>query len=148
QADGVKVIKSYTFHKGRYDIDVQHDIYNESAAPITPSLYLQLTRDGNDPPNTSHFYSTFTGPAVYSDQDKFQKAKFSDISKGKATYVAQANNGWIAMVQHYFVSAWVPPEGKVRHNEVLQVADNLYAVRSIEAAGTIAPGEHQVLDSQ
>ncbi len=148
QADGVKVVKSYTFHQGRYDIDVQHDIYNESSAPITPSLYLQLTRDGNDPPNTSHFYSTFTGPAVYTDQDKFQKAKFSDISKGKATYTAQADNGWIAMVQHYFVSAWVPPQGKVRHNEVLQVADNLYAVRSIEAAGTIAPGEHLVLDSQ
>src|SRR5690606_36868844 len=92
--------------------------------------------------------STFTGPAVYSDQEKFQKAKFSDISKSKAAYVAQANNGWIAMVQHYFVSAWVPPEGEVRHNEVLQVADNLYAVSSIEAAGTIAPGECQVLHSQ
>ncbi|HEY9278824.1 MAG TPA: membrane protein insertase YidC [Eoetvoesiella sp.] len=148
QTDGVKVVKTYTLHKGRYDINVQHDIYNEGTAPITPSLYLQLTRDGNDPPNTSHFYSTFTGPAVYSDLEKFQKASFSDIKKGKASYVAQSDNGWIAMVQHYFVSAWVPPQGKVRHNEILQVSDNLFAVRAIEAVGAIAPGAHLVVESQ
>ena len=148
QTDGVKVVKTYTFHKGRYDIDVEHDIYNVGNTPITPSLYLQLTRDGNDPPNTSHFYSTFTGPAVYSTQDKFQKSTFSNIAKGKADFVKQADNGWIAMVQHYFASAWVPEQGKVRHNEVLQVSDNLYAVRSIEAVGTIAPGAHQAVQSK
>src|SRR3546814_10252923 len=80
------------------------------ALPI--SLYLQLTRDGNDPSDKSSFYSTFTGPALYSAEEKFQKITFSDIDKGKSGYVKEANNGWIGMVQHYFASAWVPPEGK------------------------------------
>src|SRR5690606_3832969 len=66
ESDGVKVVKTYTLHKGRYDIGVQHDVYNVGTAPVTPSLYLQLARDGNDPSDTSSFYSTFTGPALYS----------------------------------------------------------------------------------
>ncbi|EXI81761.1 MAG: membrane protein insertase [Candidatus Accumulibacter sp. BA-94] len=51
--------------------------------------------------------STFTGPAVYTDQEKFQKVDFADIAKGKAKFASKADNGWIAMVQHYFVAAWI-----------------------------------------
>ncbi len=147
QSGDVKVVKTYTLHKGSYDIGVRNDIYNVGGSPVTPSLYYQLTRDGNDPPNTSHFYSTFTGPVVYSSEDKYQKVKFSDIDKNKASYIKQSNDGWIGMVQHYFASAWVPPEGQARQNEILRVSDNLYAVRSIEALGTIAPGEHKSVQS-
>lgn len=147
-SDGLKVVRTYTLHKGSYDIDVQNDLYNVGAAPVNPSVYYQLTRDGNDPPNTSHFYSTFTGPAVYSSEDKYQKIKFSEIDKGKASYIKQANNGWIGIVQHYFASAWVPTEGKVRHNEALRVSNNLYAVRAIEPVGTIEPGQHQAVEAQ
>lgn len=147
-ANDVKVVKTYTLHQNSYDILVQHDIYNLGATPIDPSIYLQLTRDGNDPPNTSGFYSTFTGPTVYSNEEKFQKIKFDDITKGKAKYVQQADDGWIAMVQHYFASAWVPAEGVSRTNQALRLADNLYAIRTIEPVGTIAPGEHKVVDAQ
>ena len=105
---------------------------------MKPSLYLQLERDGNDPADTSSFYHTFTGIAVYSEQDKFQKMTFSDIEKKKANYIKQADNGWIAIVQHYFATAWVPPQGKPRNNEVVEVQKNLYAARSIEAVGEIA----------
>ncbi|ARP88421.1 membrane protein insertase YidC [Bordetella genomosp. 9] len=147
ESGGLKVTKTYTLHRGRYDIDVRHDMTNTSADPQRPSLYLQLQRDGNDPPDTSSFYHTFTGMAVYSDQDKFQKATFSDIAKKKASYIKQADNGWIAVVQHYFATAWIPPEGKPRTNELLQVRDNLYAARTIEAVGEIAPGASASVDA-
>jgi len=147
QSDQVKVVKTYTLHRGRYDIEVRHDIQNLGAAAISPSLYLQLARDGNDPSDKSSFYSTFTGPALYSAEDKFQKISFSDIDKGKAHYTKQANNGWIGMVQHYFASAWVPPEGTVRHNEALRLSNNLYAIRSIEAVGSIQPGQQASVES-
>ncbi|NYT61479.1 membrane protein insertase YidC [Alcaligenaceae bacterium] len=146
-SDDVKVVKTYTLHKDRYDIQVEHDIYNLGAAPVSPSLYLQLARDGNDPSDSSSFYSTFTGPVLYSAQDKFQKVKFSDIDKGKSNYAKQADNGWIGIVQHYFASAWIPTEGVQRHNEALRLADNLYAIRSIEAVGTIEPGQHKAVES-
>jgi len=147
EAGGVRVTKTYTLHRGRYDIDVRHDIRNEGAAPVAPSLYLQITRDGNNPPDTSKFYHTFTGPALYTEEDKFQKVAFSDIAKKKASYARQADNGWIAMVQHYFVTAWVPPEGKPRNNDLTEVHDNLYAIRSIEAVGSVAPGASASVDS-
>jgi YidC/Oxa1 family membrane protein insertase len=147
ESGGVKVTKSFTLHKGRYDIDVRHDLANVGSAPVTPALYLQLERDGNDPADTSSFYHTFTGFAVYSEQDKFQKSTFSDIEKKKATYIKQADNGWIAVVQHYFATAWVPPQGKPRTNELLEVQKNLYAARSIEAVGEIAPGAASRVDS-
>ncbi|MGE8591348.1 MAG: membrane protein insertase YidC, partial [Alcaligenes sp.] len=147
ESGGVKVTKTFTLHKGRYDIDVRHDLANVGSAPVSPALYLQLERDGNDPADTSSFYHTFTGFAVYSEQDKFQKSTFSDIQKKKATYVKQADNGWIAVVQHYFATAWVPPQGKPRTNELLEVQKNLYAARSIEAVGEIAPGSASRVDS-
>lgn len=147
ESGDVKVTKTFTLHRGRYDIDVRHDLANVGAAPVAPSLYLQIERDGNDPADTSSFYHTFTGFAVYSEQDKFQKSTFSDIQKKKASYIKQADNGWIAVVQHYFATAWVPPQGKPRTNELLEVQPNLYAGRSIEAVGEIAPGAAARVDS-
>jgi YidC/Oxa1 family membrane protein insertase len=147
ESGGMKVTKTFTLHRGRYDIDVRHDLANVGAAPVTPALYLQLERDGNDPADTSSFYHTFTGFAVYSEQDKFQKITFSDIEKKKASYIKQSDNGWIAVVQHYFATAWVPPQGKPRTNELLEVQKNLYAARSIEAVGEIAPGAATRVDS-
>jgi len=148
ESGGLKVTKTYTLHRGRYDINVRHDMTNVSGDPLRPSLYMQLQRDGNDPPDTSSFYHTFTGVAVYSEQDKFQKATFSDIEKKKASYIKQADNGWIAIVQHYFATAWIPPQGKPRTNELLQVAPNLYAARAIEPVGDIAAGASASIDAQ
>ncbi|HRK85342.1 MAG TPA: membrane protein insertase YidC [Alcaligenes faecalis] len=146
-SDNVKVTKTYTLHKGRYDIQVRHDIQNQSGAAITPSLYLQLTRDGNNPPDSSRLYSTFTGPVVYSSTDKFQKITFSDIDKNKATYAHNVDNGWIGMVQHYFATAWVPAQNVKRSNEVLKLGNNLYAVRTLEPVGTIEAGQSKAVDA-
>ena len=66
ESGGLTVTKTYTLHRGRYDIDVQHALTNTTDAALSPSLYLQLERDGNDPADTSSFYHTFTGVAVYS----------------------------------------------------------------------------------
>jgi len=137
----VRVVKTFTLHRGRYDIEVKHAIHNLGDAPLHASVYLQLTRDGNDPADSSFFYHTFTGPSVYSSEEKFQKVSFSDADKKKNNYVRETQDGWIAMVQHYFASAWVPEPGRHRTNEVLRVGENRYAVRSIQALDAIAPGQ-------
>ncbi len=146
ESSGVKLTKTFTLTRGSYAIAVDHQIENLSTQPVTPSVYLQITRDGSDPmgqSNTPSFLQgpiSFTGPAVYSEQEKFQKITFPEIEKRKAQYIKQADNGWFAMVQHYFVTAWVPPQGKARNYEVTELEKNLFAVRSIEAVGTINPG--------
>lgn len=108
--DGVKVTKVYTFTRGSYLINVSYEIDNGSQKEIAAHAYYQLQRDTEAPAGESRMVSTFTGPAVYTEQDKYQKIPFSDIEKGKAKFNTKADNGWMAMVQHYFVAAWIPAE--------------------------------------
>ena len=148
ESGGVRVTKTFTFKRGQYVVDVKHTVENLTDQTATPSVYLQITRDGDDPDDTSSFYHTFTGPAVYSEQEKFQKVSFSDIEDRDGSFIRSADNGWFAMIQHYFVTAWVPPEGAVRNYEMAQVGDNLYAARSIETLGSLAAGASSTLDTK
>jgi YidC/Oxa1 family membrane protein insertase len=140
EQNGVKLTKTYTFERGSYIIDIKHDVTNTTGAPITPSLYTQLVRDGNKLPGESMFYSTFTGPAVFTEEGKFQKVDFETIEKGKIDHVTKADSGWIAMVQHYFVSAFLPPRNTPREIFTKKIDTNLYAVGTIVPMGTVAPG--------
>ena len=145
---GVKLTKTYTFHRGDYTIGVKHDVTNVSGAPVAPSLYEQLVRDGGALPGDSKFYSTFTGPAVYTDADKFQKLTFDTIGSGKDSHATKSDNGWIAMIQHYFVSAFVPPEKASREIFTKKMENNLFAVGNILPMGTIAPGATVSMDTR
>jgi YidC/Oxa1 family membrane protein insertase len=147
-AGQVRVVKTFILSHNGYDIRVRNDITNLGDQPVDPSLYLQLTRDGHEPSNTTGFYSTFTGPVVYSAEDKFQKVKFEEITKNKASYIQQADNGWVGMVQHYFATAWVPQQGVVRTNQALALPGNLFAIRTIESVGVIAPGASKSVEAQ
>ncbi len=144
---GVKLTKIYTFKRGDYTIDVKHEVSNNSGAPIAPSLYVQLVRDGRKPEGESSFYSTFTGPAVYTEAEHFQKLDFEKIEKNKAEHATKADNGWIALIQHYFVSAFVPPAKVQREIFTKKVNNNLYAVGSVIPLGTIAPGASATIDT-
>jgi YidC/Oxa1 family membrane protein insertase len=137
---GVKLIKTYSFKRGDYAVAVKHEVQNLSAAPVAPQLYVQLMRDGSAGPGESSFYSTFTGPAFYTEKSKFQKLDFSDIEKGKAEFDKSADNGWVAMVQHYFASAWLRNAQSPREFRASKVDNNLYAVGMVFPMGQAAPG--------
>lgn len=143
EVGGVKLVKTYTLKRGAYDIAVRHDVVNTGAAAVSPQLYTQLVRDGNKLPGESAFYSTFTGPAIYTEAQKYQKIEFSDIEKNKVDVEKQASNGFVAMVQHYFASAWILPDGLQRDIFLRKVDTNLYAVGMITPLPAIAPGATQ-----
>ncbi|HSI60184.1 MAG TPA: membrane protein insertase YidC, partial [Ideonella sp.] len=144
EVGGAKLVKTYTFKRGEYTIGVKHELSNVGAAPLQPQLYLQLERDGNPPPGESSFYFTFTGPALYTDEKKFQKVDFKDIEKREPQdapkHVTRANDGWIAMVQHYFASAWLVPGNAPREFRTAKVKDNLYTIAMVQPLGELAPG--------
>ena len=143
---GVTVTKTYTFKRGSYVVDVRHDIKNESAAALAPKAYFQFLRDGNSPEGESTGNNpftgvvTFTGPAVYTDLKKYQKVAFSDIDKDKQDFLKEASDGWLAMVQHYFVSAWLPTAGLKREYFTKKVTDKLYAAGVIVPVMAVAAG--------
>ncbi|WEY38777.1 membrane protein insertase YidC [Paraburkholderia sp. SUR17] len=137
---GVKVVKTYTFTRGSYVIGVDTKIDNVSTAPVTPTLYMELVRD-SQPVETPRFSHTFIGPAVYTNEHHFQKISFSDIDKNKQDYASSSDNGWVAMVQHYFATAWIPKQGAKRDMYVEKIDPTLYRVGVKEPVATIAPGQ-------
>lgn len=145
-AGGLVLAKTYTVKRGAYDIGVKHEVINRGDAAATPQLYLQLVRDGAKAESETPFYSTFTGPAVYSEASKYQKVSFEDVDKNKATFQKTATDGYVAMVQHYFASAWLLGQGTERENFVRKVG-NLYSAGMITGVGSIAPGETKALDA-
>ena len=148
EVGGIKLVKTYTLRRGAYDIAVRHDIINTGSASVSPQLYLQLVRDGNAPLGESAFYSTFTGPAIYTEAQKYQKIDFKDIEKGTMDVEKQATNGYVAMVQHYFASAWLLGDGIKREIFQRKVDTNLYAVGMITSAGELAPGATKTIESR
>jgi YidC/Oxa1 family membrane protein insertase len=139
QDGGLKLVRSYTLKPGSYVVEVADEIINEGEAPARPTLYMQLTRDGNKPPGESHFYSTYTGPVVYTEEKKFQKVDFSDIEKGKPDHVKSASDGWVGIIQHYFLSAWLPTDKAPREFFTRKIETNLYAAGALQPLGELAP---------
>ncbi len=132
-ANGAKVVKTYVFTRGSYQVTVRHE-------GLTPGahVYYQITRDGKAAGDQGSNplmmgATTFTGPAVYTEAEKFQKVDFADITKDKAKFAKKADNGWLAMVQHYFVAAWLPAEKAEREFYMRKVGEDLFS------AGVILP---------
>ncbi|SFO59596.1 protein translocase subunit yidC [Variovorax sp. PDC80] len=149
---GLKYVKTYVFHRGDYAIGVRHEVVNVSDQPRDAQLYMQLLRHGTVAASTMFGTNTFTGPAAYTNEKKFHKLDFKDITKGKVEPPPAANDGWIAMVQHYFVSAWLlrgdpASEGLKREFRVKDLGDNLYTIAMVATLPKIAPGATQVVNS-
>jgi YidC/Oxa1 family membrane protein insertase len=150
---GLKLVKTYTFRRGDYVIGVRHEISNVSGAPLSPFLYLLFLRDGNPAPGAAGPYSTFTGPAIYTNH--YEKIEFKAIDKrddADKSARESAPSGWVAMVQHYFVSAWLVDKSAAPASPweffTGKVEANTYSVGMIIPVGEIAPGATKVIDAK
>ncbi len=142
EENGVAVTKVMTFHRGSYVMDVAYEIRNSSERAVRADAYFQFTRDGKPAEAVEVFgVNTFTGPAFYTDAERFQKVQFEDIERGKAKFARNASDGWAAMVQHYFVGAWLPVEGVARENFARQVGGGLFSAGVILPVAQIEAGQ-------
>jgi YidC/Oxa1 family membrane protein insertase len=144
-ANGISVDKIYTFHRGSYVIDVSYQINNGSAAAITPSAYYKLVHD-NASKQGSKMMPTFTGGAYYTEADKFKKIKFKDMADANLSKTSK--DGWIGLVEHYFVSAWIPKAGSSHEFYTQKLTENIYAVGVLAPSAVIAPGAKAEIDAQ
>ena len=143
--NGLKVAKIYTFHRGSYLIDVAYEIQNNGNAAVESHAYFQLLRHGQPPTGDPKFVMTYTGAALYTDKTKYQKVAFADIDEGKQDYPRYSQDGWIAVLQHYFLGAWLPKKDVKREFYTKTAGDGLYAVGVIVPVGTLAPGTSKTL---
>jgi YidC/Oxa1 family membrane protein insertase len=140
EAGGLRLVRHYDLEPGSYVVHVREEVTNIGDAPASPTVYRQITRDGSPAPGGTMFYSTYTGPVVYTDEDKFQKVSFDDIGSGKASFTQRANDGWVGLIQHYFATAWIPAPDTPREYYSAKVGENLYSIGIKTPLGTIEPG--------
>lgn len=145
--EGLDVKKQFTFTKGSYLIDVNYKIANKGSNEWTGYLNTQLLRSSPKEDKSSIFHvGSYTG-ASYSDPGKhrYQKVSFSDMNK--ANLDVDSKGGWIAMQQHYFLSAWIP-EPDSNNKFYTRAANNDYIIGSVSKPITVKPEEQTTVGSR
>lgn len=145
---GIEVTKLLTFYRGSYVVDVAYEINNTSDKPLNATAYFQLARDGQPAEHTKGFFggvSTFTGPAFFTQEGKFQKVEFKKIENNETSFVKSAKDGWVAMVQHYFVSAWLPNGDVQREFYTHKISNDFYGA-GVKLPVQVAAGAKQSID--
>ncbi len=156
ERSGVKLEKTFILNPGSYVVEVGHRVTQASANPNPLVLYTEIVRDGSQEQKIGPFdgafsASTFTGPAAYTDKEKFNKLEFTAIDKNKITIptqVAAGDPAWIAMVQHYFASAWIPADKFARDIYAGKIDNGLYRIGMQTPLGVVAPGSVVVEKAQ
>lgn len=107
--DGVEVRKIFRFNRGSHQVEVLFDVANRSASPWQGNLFAQIKHDGRPAPSTQSSLGpkSYEGAAFTTPDDNYLKLDFEDLAE--TTFQAKTENGWVALLQHYFLSAWVPP---------------------------------------
>ncbi|GFM80745.1 membrane protein insertase YidC [Pseudomonas cichorii] len=106
--NGVNYIKRFTFKRGLYDVVVTYVVDNQSAQPWAGNLFAQLKRDASSDPSstTATGTATYLGAALWTAAEPYKKVSMKDIDKAPLKETVQG--GWVAWLQHYFVTAWIP----------------------------------------
>lgn len=151
-ADGVRVTKTFTFEPGSYEILVEHRVENTGTQAWSGSAYEQLQQsvpgdlDKGGLNNPGRY--SFFGIGFYNPEDKFQKIDFEDA--GDDPYRVTSREGWLAMIQHYFFSAWIPePTEEVSYSTQALATDGWprYIARGVSSARIVQPGASETFSS-
>ena len=138
--NGVNYIKRFAFKRGEYDLSVSYLIDNQSGQPWSGNLFAQLKRDASSDPSSSTATGTATylGAALWTSSEPYKKVSMKDIDKGSLK--ENVSGGWVAWLQHYFVTAWIP---KSSDNNVVQTrkdSQGNYIIGFTGPALNVAPG--------
>lgn len=142
--NGVTYTKVFVFHRGKFNVDVDYKINNTSAAPLQVQMYGQI-KQTIKPSESSMMMPTYRGAAFSTQDERYEKYTFEDMTKSNLNQPTLG--GWAAMLQHYFVSAWIPP---ANDNNTIFSSTSAGGLANIGFRGAvydIAPGANQEISS-
>ncbi len=145
--EGVTVTKVYTFHRGRYLIDLEHRLENGLDAPWEGRIYRQFQRNEFVDPGQSWFIYTFTGGAVSTPEKPYEKIDFDEFDTWRAPQEL-IKGVWVAYLQHYFVAAWLPDQNELEHIYTRQVPGPRYILGVAAVPVEVPAGESVTFRSQ
>jgi len=137
-ADGVEVTKRYTFRRGTHEVELEHLVSNGSSTKWSGRDYRQFQR-GEQADSGNLFMVTYTGGAIYSQENKYQKYDFDDLGAGELD--RDVMDGWVAMIQHYFLGAIVPPRGEQQHFYGKRLPNGRGVIGAYSPLREIEPGD-------
>ncbi len=140
--NGIAVTKRFTFNEANYSVNVEYIVNNTSAAPVSMVMYAQL-KQSTLVEEGSTFMPTYRGTAYSTTEDRYEKYDFGDIEDKKLNVTTQG--GWVAMLEHYFVSAWIP--NKADSNQIYTLYGNNEAVIGYKAPELIIDPNSQATTS-
>lgn len=146
--NGVNITKRFTFTRDDYLINVQYLIDNQSSSPWQGNLFAQLKRDNSGDPSqtTSMGMASYLGAATQTSEDNYVKVKFGDIAK--SPFKEQNTGGWVAILQHYFVSAWIPDPNQQHTYEVRKNSQGENIAGLVTPAVLVAPGDSATIGAE
>ncbi|HSW71576.1 MAG TPA: membrane protein insertase YidC [Gammaproteobacteria bacterium] len=145
---GLAVVKSLTFHRNNYEIDLAYQISNQANQAWKGNLYNQLLRTDTPPPNGQGLsnLTTFFGAAISSPEKTFQKISFKDMQKNNLNQAI--TGGWAAMIQHYFVTAWIPDKTTLSDYYSKVTPGGLYAIGMVTSPITVLPHQETKVEAK
>ena len=144
-SNGVQVTKTFHFNRGSYIVGLSYVIHNNTNSPIITKSYARLERESLDQSNM--MMPTFTGGIVYDkESNSVQKNDFEDWNDFDSSLEDQTVGGWMAMVQQYFVAAWIPNQEETQKFSA-SVVNNLYKLTDVSKQITINPGARASLST-
>jgi YidC/Oxa1 family membrane protein insertase len=143
---GIQVRKHYGFQRGSYLVTLTQEVINQGDKPLVAREYNQLQRTDLIDPNASRFIHTYTGGVYYSPEDKYKKVSFQNMRDAKLE--REVRDGWLAMIQHYFLAAWIPPRGieETFYTNVLE--NSRYIIGKYSPAVTIPAGSSHRFENE
>ena len=143
---GVRVTKRFIFTRGSYLVKVEHQVDNPTEAAWSGREYRQLMRGlPGEKPAGSQFLYTYTGGAIYTQEDKYKKISFDKMEENALSI--DVKGGWIAMLQHYFIGAWIPPAEQTDHFYTNVLPDKRYVLGAYTPSINLAAGGSHIFSS-
>lgn len=146
--NGVLITKRFTLNRSDYLISIDYLIDNQTAAPWRGAFYAQIKRTDFEPDVAGRLgVQPYLGAAVTTPDDRYKKLDFEDMED--SSYRATVESGWAAMLQHYFLSAWIPdPEQSLTYDLRKSSSQNLYYIGFTQPTVSVAPGTDGTIHSQ
>ena len=144
--DGVTITKTYVISRGSYDIRLEHAITNKSQTVWSGRQYVQLQRKDPGDKGKDPYVRTYTGGVLYTPADKYEKISFEDMASKNLD--RKSNDGWVAMIQHYFMAAWIPTAGVENSFYTKALADQHFLIGTFSPAMDVPPGETRQFEAQ
>ena len=144
---GLKVSKTIVFRRGTHVIDIEYQLDNQSDTAWQGRQYRQLVRTPSGEGGSALMAAAFNGAAYYSEKDKFEKISFEDIDDNPLS--VDVKGGWVAMLQHYFISAWIPAADEINQFYTRKIkSGGRYAIGMISSEIRVDPGQRGTFTSR